>query len=66
VRVLQSSCGADLSQETVRSYGGRQLRAEHLERDQAIMPDVADQVNGGHTAPAQLALDLIAVSQGLS
>ena len=29
------------------------------------MPDVADQVNGSHTAPAQLALDLIAAGQGL-
>ena len=41
-----------------------QLAAEHLERDRTVVPEVLRQPDGRHPAPAELALDPVAVGQG--
>ena len=42
----------------------RQLGAQHLERDLAVVAQVVGQVDGGHAAGAELALDPVAVGEG--
>ena len=41
-----------------------ELRMEHLERDRPIVPEVLREIDRGHPAPAQLALDPVTISQG--
>ena len=36
---------------------------EHLERDRAVVPEVAGELDGGHAAAAELALELVSVPQ---
>jgi hypothetical protein len=36
-----------------------------LEGDQAIVPEIARQIDGGHPAPAQLALEEVAVAESV-
>ena len=42
-----------------------ELRVQHLDRDVAVVPDVAREVDGRHAAAADLALDAIAIGDGL-
>jgi hypothetical protein len=37
---------------------------ENLQGDGAVVPDIAGQVDGGHAAAAELALEYVAVGQG--
>src|SRR6185436_7167495 len=54
----------DLLQEPLRSEGSEQLAAEHLERDRPVVPEIVRQPHRRHSAPAELALDPVAVGQG--
>src|SRR5829696_6440347 len=63
MRMLQSSSQLYLSKEALRSDRHRQLRAEDLHRHLAIVAEVVCQVDGGHAATAELALEPIAVAQ---
>ena len=51
----------DLTQKSLDTHGHRQLGAEQLEGDRAVMLDIVGQVDGGHPALAQLALDDVAI-----
>jgi hypothetical protein len=53
----------DLEQKSLRADRGRELRMQHLERYQAIVLQVACKVDPGHATSAELALDLIAITQ---
>ena len=46
-----------------RPSDSRELGAEHLERDVAVVPEVVREVDGRHAAGAELALDDIPVGQ---
>ncbi len=63
VGVLESRGELDLSLEPLVPHGGGQLRQHHLERDRAVVLQVVGEVDRGHPAAAQLALDLIAAGQ---
>ena len=54
---------ADLAQEAIGTQRMRQLGAEHLERHFAIVLQVAGEIDGGHPADAELALDRVAARQ---
>ncbi len=54
----------DLPQEALGAEGRRQRRAQNFHGDLALVPQIAGTVDGGHTAAPDLALDLIARSQG--
>src|SRR5688500_8172508 len=58
VRMLEGGGEADLAHEQVGQ--GDQLAANDLEGDWAAVPQVAGEVDGGHAAPAELALDAVA------
>ena len=44
-------------EEPLGAERGGQLRAQHLEGDRPVVPEVVGEVDRGHAAAAQLALD---------
>jgi len=61
--MLEVRGGLDLHQEPVGADDDGELGAEHSERDLAVVPQVMREVDGGHPARAELALDAIAVGE---
>jgi hypothetical protein len=61
--MLESGGYADFVEEAVWPESSRELRAEDLERDRAVMAKVAREVDPRHAAPAEFTLDSVAVSQ---
>ena len=59
--MIQSRGEADLALEAFGSQRRRQLGVEQLERHRAIVAQVAREVDGGHPAAPELALDTVAV-----
>jgi hypothetical protein len=54
----------DLPKKPVRAERRGELRPEHLHRDHTPVPKVLGQIDGGHAARAELALDAVAVGEG--
>ena len=66
VRVLQRRDGLDLTQEALGADDGGQLGTQHLDGHLAPVLEVLGEVDRGHAALAQLALEAVAVGdQGL-
>ena len=65
MRVLEVGRGLDLAQEPLGADHGRELGPEHLDRHPAIVLEVLGQVDGGHAALAELALEAVAVGEGV-
>ena len=63
VRVLEVGRQLDLGQEPLGTDHGRELGAEHLQGDLAVVTDVLGQVDGGHSAGADLSVEAVAVRQ---
>ena len=53
----------DLALEPLGAEGGGELREQDLQRDRAVVPEVLSQVDDGHAAAAQLALERVAVRE---
>ncbi len=66
VRMLQPGRELDLALESLRTERGRDRGQEHLERDEALMLDVAGEIHRRHAASAELALDEVAIGQGVA
>jgi hypothetical protein len=66
VGMLEPGGGADLPEEPLRAQCGAELGVEDLEGDQAIVLEVVGEVDRSHAAPAELALDHIAVAESFS
>ena len=62
--MLQVGGGLDLAQESLGADHGGELGAQHLDRDLAVVLEVVGEVDRGHAARAELALDAVAVGQG--
>ena len=56
VRVLESRSQLNLAAEALRAEARGQVRVKHLERNRAVVLRVLGQVDGGHAATPQLAL----------
>ena len=54
----------DLAQEPLGPERRGNLGAEHLEGDAALVAEVPGEVDRGHPAAAELALDRVAIRQG--
>ena len=61
--MLQPGGELDLALEPLGAQRGRQLGVEHLQGDGSLVPKVLGQVDGGHAAPAELALEPVAIRQ---
>ena len=63
--MLQPGGDPDLAEEPLGSERGGELGAQHLERHGPIVPEVVGEVDRGHAAAAELALDAVAIGQGV-
>ena len=63
VRVVEPGGEPDLPDEPLGAQRVRQLGMENLQGDGAVVPDIAGQVDGGHAAAAELALEHVAVPE---
>src|SRR4029077_9707065 len=63
VRMVHLRDDVDLAREAVDAHRRAQLGAQHLERDLAVVLDVAGQIDDGHAALTDLALDLVPAAQ---
>jgi len=63
VRVGEARRGLDLEKKALRPDRRGQLVAQELDRDRAVVFEVVRQVNGRHTARAELALDPVSFSE---
>ena len=61
--MLQVGGGLDLAEEPLGADHGGELGPQHLDRDLAVVLEVLGEVDGGHAALAELALDAVAVGQ---
>src|SRR5512146_3009569 len=59
MRMLQPSGEFDLPMKSVGAERGCQIRMEHLQRHRAIVLQVVGEVDRGHPAATQLALDAV-------
>ena len=58
-------CGdPDLPNEPLHPQHLRELKMEHLQGDRTVVPKIAGEINCGHAASAELALEHVAVRQG--
>ena len=63
VGVLQPGGELDLALEALGAERGGELGEEHLEGDRAVVPEVLGEVDDGHAAAAELALERVAVGE---
>src|SRR5205085_3481619 len=64
VRVLELRREADLSEKPLGTEDGGKLRAEHFERDGAVVLEISGEIDRGHPAAAELALDRVTTREG--
>ncbi len=64
VGVVEPGADADLSEEPLGAENRREFRAQDLERNVAIVPHVPGEIDRGHPAGAELALDRVAAGEG--
>ena len=64
VGVLQPGGGLDLALEALGAEGGAELGPQDLQRDPPAVLEVFGEVDRGHPAAAELALDPVALGQG--
>ena len=62
--MLQIGGRLDLGEEALAADHRGELGPQHLDRDVAVVPEVVREVDGGHAARAELALDAVAVGEG--
>ncbi len=63
--MLQSRGQPYFLKETVRAQAGGEMRMEDLERDRPVVLEVAREVDDGHAAVSELALENISLQQGV-
>ena len=64
--MLQLGGEADLALEAVGAEGEGELGEEELEGDRAVVAEVLGEVDDGHAAAPELALDGVAVGEGVA
>jgi hypothetical protein len=61
--MLEIRRDADLAQKAIGAEHRAELRIEDLERDAAVVLDVAREIDGGHAAATDLAIESVRVAQ---
>ena len=65
IRMLEIRGDFDLGQKAICSENGTQFRIQNLERDLTIVLEIAGEIDGGHPAGADQALNRVPVAQGI-
>jgi hypothetical protein len=65
VGVLEARREPDLAKEAPRPQGVRQLRMQHLHRDEPLVPDVVRQIDRRRTPAPDLAREDVASGDGV-
>ena len=65
MRMLQPRRGGDLAAEAVGAQRGGEGGTEELEGDGAVVLEVAREIDGGHAAAAELALEDVAGAEAV-
>ena len=66
MRVLQVRGDANLGKKPLGPEERAELRVEDLESDRAVVPPISCEVDGGHPAAPDLALDLVLARKGVT
>ena len=64
--MLEPGGRADLAQEALGAERAAELGVQDLERHRPVVLEVAGEVDRGHAAAAELALEHVAVAEGLA
>ena len=62
--MLELGADLDLAGEPLGTERGGELGAEHFHRDLAVVLEVLGEIDGGHAALAELALDPVGGAEG--
>ena len=63
--VLQPGGSLDLALEALGAEGRGEVGVEDLDGDRAVVAQVMGQIDGGHAAAPKLAVEHVAVAQGV-
>jgi hypothetical protein len=66
VGMLQPGGEMDLALETFGAESGGELGEEDLERDGTVVAEVVSEIDDGHSAAPELALDSVAIGKGVA
>ena len=61
--MLQLCCCSDLGEEPFAAKCGAQVRVETFDRDVPVVPHVVREIDSGHAALSELALDVVSSLQ---
>ena len=64
VGVVETRGEPNLPNEPLRTQHLRKLRMQNLQGDRTVVPEIAGEIDRGHAATAELALERVAVRQG--
>ena len=64
--MLQPGGELDLALEALGTERGGELGMEHLEGDRPVVPEITGEIDGGHAAAPELALEAVALSQAFA
>jgi hypothetical protein len=65
VRVTELSGDLDLPEEALRPKAGRQFAVQHFDGNRSVVPEISGEVNRGHPPAAELALERVAMAEGV-
>ena len=64
--MLETRGDLDLPEKALRTEGGDELLAQELDGHEPAVFEVAGEVDRGHPAPPEFALDQVPVTEGIS
>ena len=65
MRMIEAGGDADLGEEPLGAEDGTELGAQHLHRHGAVVLEVLREIDRGHPALAQLAVEAVAGGEGV-
>jgi hypothetical protein len=63
--MIQPGSEADLAEEALGTQGRGELRVEQLQGDPPVVLEVLGEIDRGHSAAAELALETVAVAESV-
>ena len=64
--MLEPGRGPDLTKESLRAEGGRELLVQNLEGNRPVVAEIPSQIHRGHASVPELALQHVTLTQGFN